>query len=360
MSKKLLYIAPLYRGRSPGQRFRFEQFMPHLTENGYEVTYSNILNENDDKLFYSKGKLWFKLWIGLKGILIRCRDLVRLKKFDVVIVYREAQFLGNTFFERKIAKSKVPMIFDFDDAIWLNDTSAANAKLKWLKKPEKTNKIVQYANVTIVGNKYLKEYALKYSNSVEIIPTCINTDIFKNGKKEVSDTVVIGWTGSLTTLKHLKQAEPVLRELKNKYANKISFLVIGDIFEPFDTVEAEFVKWNKETEIDDLSKIDIGIMPLPNDEWSMGKCGFKGLQYMSLGKPAVMSPIGVNTEIIEHKVNGFLASTNSEWIEYLSELIESAELRKTIGAKGKETVIEKFSVASQKQLFLEIIEKLTS
>jgi glycosyltransferase involved in cell wall biosynthesis len=123
-------------------------------------------------------------------------------------------------------------------------------------------------------------------------------------------------------------------------------------------LDIQVIKWNLNTEIDDLSEIDIGIMPLPDDEWSKGKCGFKGLQYMAMEIPTVMSAVGVNKEIIEDGSNGFLASTENEWIEKLSLLIESKELRNKFGVNGRKTVVEKYSVYSQKQRYLDDFSEL--
>ncbi len=357
MKKKLLYIAPHRPGRSPGQRFRFEQFLPHLKADGFSVTYSYILNARDDQRFYAPGNLLYKLWIGLKGFLIRLRDLLRLGKFDVVIVYREAHFLGNTFFEKRLAKSRVPFIFDFDDAIWLNDTSEGNAKLGWLKKPEKTADIIALADTTIVGNAYLAAYARQYSPRVQIIPTTIDTQYYRN-YPQTKNGIVIGWTGSSTTLKHLKSAEEVFRILHAKYGQTISFLHIADEQASFEAIPMEFHPWCKETEIQDLSRIDIGIMPLPDDQWSKGKCGFKGIQYMSLGKPVVLSPVGVNKDIVEDGVNGFLATNPEEWVNKLSQLIDSKELREQLGKKAKECIESRYSVNAQKEAFLQVLNAL--
>lgn len=360
LKKKLLYIAPHRPGRSPGQRFRFEQYQDFLEEKGFEITYSFIVNAWDDRILYSKGRYCLKLWIALKAIIIRLYDWMRCGKYDVVLIYREANFLGNIFFEKRFAASKVPVLFDFDDAIWLNDVSDGNKNLKWLKRPEKTAEIVALSHLVIVGNQYLASYARQYNNKVTIIPTSVNTDYHKMKPYHKNGSVCIGWTGSSTTIKHFEEARPFLKQLKVKYGNKVSFKVIVDI--PINDHELGFSStiWSADSEIDELNAIDIGIMPLPDDKWSKGKCGFKGIQYMALAKPTVMSPVGVNTEIIEDGENGFLAATADEWIVKLSQLIESEELRERLGKNGQQTIVDKYSVDIQKQALLEAIESVLS
>jgi glycosyltransferase involved in cell wall biosynthesis len=355
LKHKLLYIAPHRPSRSPGQRFRFEQYLEFLQQNGFEVTYSYLVNSWDDRILYQKGKYLAKIWIGLKGYLVRLYDVLRMNRFDVVLIYREAHFIGTTFFEWCFSKSRAALVFDFDDAIWMNDVSEGNNNLSWLKKPAKTGQISSLANLVIVGNSYLAQYARQTNEQVMVIPTAIDTRIYTYRIKENSNPLIIGWIGSLTTIKHFQEAIPFLLEIKKKYNNYIAFKVIVDIDYRLPELGLVSTKWSKETEIEELEKIDIGIMPLPNDEWSKGKCGFKGIQYMSLGIPTIMSPVGVNVDIIRHGENGFLASTNQEWFHCLTQLIESPELRLKFGKAGCETIDKHFSVHSQEQVMLELL-----
>ncbi|MGE4287464.1 MAG: glycosyltransferase family 4 protein [Salinivirgaceae bacterium] len=358
MKTKLLYIAPHRPGRSPGQRFRFEQFMAHLREQGFDITYSFLLNSIDDKIFYQKGNYLVKLFIGLKGLLIRTRDWLRAGRFDIILVYREAHFIGTTFFEKRFARSRAKLVFDFDDAIWLNDTSEANSNLSWLKKPEKTGEIIQLSDLVIAGNKYLADYARIFTNDVIIIPTSIDTNYHKPQPLAKNNPVCIGWTGSSTTIKHFQDALPWLSRLKEKYGNNITFKVIVDAKMSWPELGIISTQWNKRTEIQELNTIDIGIMPLPDDPWSRGKCAFKGLQYMALEKPAVMSPVGVNNDLIIDNENGFLAADENEWISKISALIESEGLRIRIGKAGRKTVVDSYSVEVQKVILCDILKSL--
>ncbi len=358
--KKILAIVQHRKGRSPGQRFRFEHFIPVLKANGYEIIFSNIISEKDDQIFYSKGKYFAKLLIVIKSFRHRLKDLKKAKTFDAVFIYREAFMLGTTYFEKRLSKLNVPLVFDFDDSIWLNDTSEGNQNLAWMKKPKKTADICRFSNLVMVGNQYLADYASKFNKNVSVVPTTINTDYHKPLKERtISDKICIGWTGTTTTLKHYDTAIPVLKKIKEKYDDKVYFKVIVNSEEWNRDFEVKLVKWSKENEIEELCEFDIGIMPLPDDDWSKGKCGFKGIQCMALEMPVIMSPVGVNTNIIDNKKNGFLADTEEEWFEYLCQLIDSFELRQQIGKAARKTIIEKYSVKVWEKKVLNIFNKIT-
>lgn len=358
--KKVLLVLPHRLDRSPGQRFRIEQYLRFLEQNGYEFTVSNIISKEDDQIFYNAGHYFSKFRIFFKSFCHRIKDIRKADDFDIIFIYREAIMLGTTYFERKFSKSKAKIIFDFDDSIWLNDVSDGNKNLKWLKRPSKTKTICKYSDTIFAGNAYLANFAAKYNSNVKIIPTTIDTDYHLNKNKKTSEKICIGWTGTSTTLKHLEFALPVLEKIKAKYGEKIIFKVIVNTQYEIENLGIKATPWSLKTEIEDLSEINIGIMPLPDDEWANGKCGFKGIQYMSLEIPTIMSPVGVNTEIISDGENGFLADGLDEWLEKLSILIENPDLREKMGKAGRKTVIEKYSVESQKSNYLKYFDELIS
>jgi glycosyltransferase involved in cell wall biosynthesis len=254
-----------------------------------------------------------------------------------------------------MAKSKARLIFDFDDSIWLPNISGGNRSLEFLKRPEKTKEILSVCDFVIAGNKYLKDYASNYCKNVEIIPTTI--DMTYHVKKDsVKERICIGWTGTETTIPHFLYIKEQLEKIYKKYGDKIYFKLIADKYTSIPELNLETTFWKKEIEIEQLSEIDIGIMPLPDNEWTRGKCGFKGLQYMSLGIPTIMSPVGVNSEIIKHGENGFLARNSEEWEMYLSLLIEDRLLQKKLGASAQKTVEEKYSVKANEFRYLNVFK----
>jgi len=359
MKKRILYIVPHRLGRSPGQRFRCEHYLGHLRDAGYQVTYSNLLGPWDDRMFYQRGKYVPKLWIFLKANVVRCLDVVRSFRYSHIFIYREAIMTGSIFYERAMKLGKAKMVFDFDDSIWLKDTSPGNERLSWLKRPGKTADICALSDLVIVGNTYLDSYARSYCNNVAIIPTTIDTDYHRHPTGyTVNHRVCIGWTGSETTLKHFTSITSVLGRIKSMFGSRVYFKLINNAPYFNEELDLAWTPWSVDTEIEELASIDIGIMPLPDDEWSRGKCGFKGLQYMGLGIPTVMSPVGVNTDIITDGVNGYLASTDEEWIEKLSLLVNDGALRVAIGQAGQLTVREKYSIKANKDKYIDLIDSL--
>ena len=348
---KILFLTLHRKERSPGQRFRHEQYLEFLEENGYEIMYSNLLTAKKDKIFYGPGNTLKKIGIGLSSILLRIKDLIRANSFDYIFVYRDAFFFG-ILFEWLFRKSKAKLIFDFDDSIWLQDENPNQSIFQKLKNPSKTATIISYCDLVIAGNEYLANYARQHNENVEIIPTTIDLNEYTKVDVTKSDKVCIGWSGSFSTIKHFESATEALKLIKNKYQDKVYFKVIGDGNYRNDTLEIEGLPWKADTEIKDLCEIDIGIMPLPDDDWSKGKCGLKGLQYMALEIPAIMSHVGVNSDIIEDGVNGFLAGSTEEWVEKVSLLIDDPVLREQIGKAGSITVRNDFSVEANKHKWL--------
>jgi glycosyltransferase involved in cell wall biosynthesis len=359
MNKKILFLANHRKDRSPSQRFRYEQYLDYFKENGYDCDLVPLLNEQDDKLFYSKGNWIQKLILVIRCFIKRLKDVKSANNYDIVFIQREVFFTGTTYFEKKLSNLPVKVIFDFDDSIWLPNVSLGNKKLEWLKNYDKTKTLIGLADVVIAGNQYLANYASQFNKNAHIIPTTIDTSYHKNKKeKKLDHRICIGWTGTATTIKHFEIAIPVLIKLKEKYKDRVYFKVIGESQYTNKDLNIKGIQWNLNTEIEDLTELDIGIMPLPNDQWTKGKCGFKGLQYMALEIPTIMSPVGVNKEIIEDGVNGFLANTDDEWMTKISKLIESEALRQQIGAKGRETIIETYSVEANKEKYLNKIQDI--
>ena len=356
---KILFVAAHRPNRSPSQRYRFEQYFDFLNKNGYEYELSYIIDEHDDDVFYSKGHLFKKLLIVVKSIIKRLKDVKRANNFDIVFVQREAFMTGITFFEKQFSKSKARLVFDFDDSIWLMDTSKANKKWEWMKSEQKTSRIISHSHLVFAGNQYLGDYAKRFNRNVKVVPTTIDTEFHKRDQFYVNNPkICIGWSGSVTTIKHFENAIPVLKKIKTKYGDTVCFKIMGDATYENEELEIKGIAWSSETEAAVISTFDIGIMPLPNDQWVKGKCGLKGLSYMSLEVPTIMSNIGVNPEIIEDGVNGFLADSEEEWINKISLLIESFELRKKLGENARKTVLERYSTESQKHNYLNYFNEL--
>ena len=355
----VLFIAIHRPNRSPSQRYRFEQYIPYLQSKGWVCEQFYLISKWDDRFYYAQGKALIKAFIAIK---VTCKLLVRLyfgRRTDVCFIQREAYMMGTSFFEKQFTK-RSKLIYDFDDSIWMNTVSKSNRVFSFLKNAKKVNRIIRFSDQVIVGNSYLADYARQFNENVRVIPSTIDTAVYTSKDIANDSVIVIGWSGSFSTIEHFKTIEPVLFKLKQHYGSQVRFMVIGDesYFNP--NLNISGVAWNADSEVSDLHKMDIGIMPLPDDEWTRGKCAMKGLQYMGAGIPTVMSPVGVNSQVIQDGENGFLASTDEEWFLKLSALIDSIELRKKMAAMGRETIEKNFSVKANASLYLETLNGLVN
>ena len=354
---KVLAIVPSLYDTSPGQRFRLEQWEPILERGGVDIEYSPFETEELRRVLYQSGHMLQKVGAVTRNMGRRRKELDSIRDFDLVYVFREAALLGPPWFERKIARSGVPMVFDFDDAVFVAYRSPSNGYLSYLKFPQKTGEICRLSAHVMAGNQYLADYASQFNQNVTIIPTTIDTqkyrEVERNGEPEI---VTIGWSGSFSTVQHLDTIREVLQDLARD--EKFRLRVIGTPEYQLDGVDVEAMQWKADTEIDDLGKIDIGLMPLPDDKWSKGKCGLKALQYMALGIPTICSPVGVNSTIITDGENGFIADTKEEWIAKLKSMLRSPELRRRIGSAGRRTVEGEYSAMAQAPRVFEIFKSV--
>ena len=351
----ILFLVPYPMKHAPSQRFRVELFLPELDKKGICYSVQSFLDENAWEQLYKGGSMLQKGYGVAKGFARRSKKILfGLKKFDYVFIHREASPLGPPVFEWLISKIfKKKIIYDFDDAIWIPNTSKENKIVSWVKAFWKVKFICRWSYKVVGGNDYLCDFALEHNKQVIKIPTCVDTVGQHNRlKDQQTKKVVIGWTGSHSTMKFLDELVPVLAIVKQKYP--VEFVVISNKSPQFELAGLRYIPWNESTEVEDLLKINIGLMPLDPDPWCEGKCGFKLIQYLSLGIPAVASPVGVNRDIIEQGINGFLCNTNDEWIQALSFLIENPAVRATMGKAGREKIEREFSIQSQMGKFLHL------
>ncbi len=305
-------------------------------------------------VLYQQGHLFRKAWGVVKGFLRRGLHVWQARQASYILLHREATPLGPPVVEWLLAKLfRKKIIYDFDDAIWLPNTSGANRMVARLKWPGKVARICRWSYKVSGGNEYLCHYAARYNDCVVLNPTTIDTVYRHNRcKDQQTEMPVIGWTGSHSTLPFLEPLCPVLQKLAAHHTFRV--VVIADRPPAFHLDNLTFVPWRESSEIEDLLQINIGLMPLTEDSWAEGKCGFKALQYLALGIPAVISPVGVNRQIVETGVNGYLCTTQQEWYDALARLITDPPLRAAMGAAGRRKVEANFSVKSNQDNFLNL------
>lgn len=358
--KKVLFMVPYPLGEAPSQRFRFEQYFSVLPANSIEFDVQTFLTRASWRVFYKPGKITKKAAALGIGFCRRIVGTIGVWKYDFVFIHREVAPIGPPIFEWVIANIfRKKIIYDFDDAIWLTDNRSESLLTRTLKNRRKVSTICRMAYRVSCGNAYLASFARQYNNSVTFNPTTLDTDRLRNINLDQSrgsdQLLTIGWTGSHSTLKYLEAIEPILQRIERGYPD-VNFVFIADRPPRLNLSRMTFVRWNAETEVNDLMKIGIGLMPLPDDEWSKGKCGFKILQYMSLGIPSVSSAVGVNREIVKQDVNGFLCYTDDDWFRHIQSLIDNPLLRQRFGTAGRDTVLQHYSVNSNTATFLSLFE----
>jgi glycosyltransferase involved in cell wall biosynthesis len=356
--KNVLFVVPYPIGKSPSQRFRFEQYLHLLNEHHYIIIHP-FWSEKAWEILYKKAGTFVRISGLAAGMIRRLLLLFTLRKYDLIFIHREATPIGPPIWEwiaARICGKKI--IYDFDDAIWMPDKTDETWFIKLLKWRSKVGLICHLSFKVSCGNKFLASYAFRFNANVVVNPTTIDTqnrhnpELFK-GRDELDEQIVIGWTGSNSTIKYLSLIEEPLKKIERTFPSVV-IRIIADKKPDLNFISLNFVPWNVETEIQDLMMIDIGIMPLPDDEWSKGKCGFKALQYLALQIPAVVSAVGVNNEIVEHGVNGLLCSTRSDWEAALVKLIQDRSLRQQMGARGRTKVNSHYSVSSNSDNFLSL------
>lgn len=350
----LLVITP-YPFLSADTRYRISQYIPGLEKAGWQVAVRPFMNDVLFKIYNSPGHRVETIGRTSTRILSRLGDCMQAGKYDVIFLHKEAFMFGPPIFESLIRSQNKRIIYDMDDAFWTHPPQYPQIGHAF-RDPGRIGKIIKMSKHILAGNDFLADYARRYNHHVTLFPTVLDTSRYLQREEIPNNEITIGWVGRWSSSPYLEKLYPVFEELSTRFKNvTIRFVGSGEGANP-QNINLLCTPWRLETEIEDIAAFDIGIMPLPDDEYSKGKCGFKLLQYMALGIPAVASPIGVNSRIITDSVNGFHASTPSEWIEKLAILIQNPDLRKTIGNTARRTVIERYSLQNNLPILLQILE----
>jgi glycosyltransferase involved in cell wall biosynthesis len=349
---KILFLVPAPLHISPGQRFRFEHYILQENTRGFTFTIKPFYSRKAWNIIHKPKHLFDKIAGIATGIFKRYASLFSISKYDYVYIYREAVVVGPPILEWLIAKVfRKKIIYDFDDAIWVSTASASNPGAALVKCTWKVANICRMSSIVTTGNEYLGDYARQYCNDVRVIPTVVNTETRHRFKKNQSDQpLTIGWTGTFTNFPYLEKVNPVINKLREQF--NFRYLIIADKDPGFSGVEYDYIKWNLQTEIEDLLQINIGLMPLDNTAIELGKCAFKAIQYMSLGIPPVVSPVGANVKVITDGVNGYWAENEEAWYRHLSFLLSNPETRCKMGDYARNHIVTNYSVtATEKNFF---------
>lgn len=331
-------------------RVRFYQYLDYLNNNGISVNTSPLFSNKYLDNLYKNKNIFFEV---LNGYIHRFFKLFFISKYDLIILEKELFPYFPPFFEYLIKFFKIPFIVDYDDAIFHNYDLNRNKLIKFILR-DKIDKVMKYSSVTITGNQYLADRAINAgSQRVQIIPTVVDTTRYNISNSVNNDLPIIGWIGSPQTSHYLYELIPVFNKLNKILPCRI--VAIGANSSDFVNTIIETYPWNFSSEVSEIQKFNIGIMPLLDTPWEKGKCGYKLIQCMACGIPVVASNIGVNTTLVTNNYDGFLVNSNEEWFLRLKDLLIDKENRIKMGERGREKIIQKYSLQSQTNIFLKTI-----
>lgn len=342
---KVLALSPIPE-EGAGCRFRVSQYIPYLRSAGFDVTVSPFYSREYFGFIYRPGNYLRKATGFVALTWRRFRELFSIRQYDLVLLYREAIPIGPPLVERWIKRLGIPIVYDFDDAIFLPAVSEANKAFSFLKSPKRASQILKISDQVSVGNEFLASYARRFNSHVTVIPTAVDTNRFaprRDAPPAVGRTLVVGWIGSPTTFQYLEGLKAVLATVAARHPFTLKVSGAGRPVD-FSGVDVEVVPWSMADEVKLFNTCDIGVYPLTDDDWSRGKCGFKAIQCMACGVPVVAAAVGVNREIITHGVDSMLASTPQEWIDHLSRLLTDADLRQRMAIAGRRTIQARYSL----------------
>lgn len=334
-------------------RFRMAQFVDPLRKQGIELTIAPFLEGTQFREFYAGHGIAGKA-AGLVGPLFRrIAGIPGAGKYDLLFIQREAMFFGPGIFEWIYQNvGNVPMILDLDDATYVPYVSPSYGRVgSFFKFFGKTDNLIKRADLVICGNRFIADYVESKGADAIVIPTVVDTQVFTPIEK-TSEIPVIGWIGTHSTFPFLETLFPVFARLAKTQRFKLRIVGAGKKDVNIDGVETENIDWSIDREVADFQSFDIGLYPITvsssaNEQWILGKSGFKAIQYLAVGVPFVMSPVGVCAEIGEVNATHFNAVSPEDWYNSLSKLISNAELRRSMGANGRKYSLDHYSVPVQ-------------
>lgn len=340
---EVLTLIPNKYGFSPGQRSSIELWERVLAPAGIRLHWAPFETDRLRGLLYQPGHTLAKAAEMVRGYVERLRTLRRLKDYDAVFVYREAALLGPAWLEKMIARRGLPIIYQLDDPLYVPYRSPSNGLFSYLKFFGKVAEICRLSKVVIVNSSHHREFASRYNSNVWQVPSVVDTSQYVfEPQPEHPERVAIGWSGSPTTVGNLRLIAEPLRALARRVDHDV-YLIGGTQFD-LPGVRYAAQQWRAETEIEDLRRMHVGMVPLPVNEWNKRKFYMKTAQYMALGIPPVCTPLGSNPEVVEHGVTGFMANGDAEWVEYLELLIRDATLRRQMSERAARVAQENYSL----------------
>lgn len=335
-----------YPVEAAATRFRMIQFIEPLAQQGIELSVYPFIDSRLQESLYQRSQWPRTAWGLALASLGRVRELWRARKADVLFVQREAMMFGPPVIEwLSINLHDCPMVLDLDDATYVSYKSPTYGRLgSMLKWFSKTDDLIRWSRLVTCGNREIAAYVSSKGREAVVIPTVVDTASFQPliGRPE-NDVPVIGWIGTHSTFPYVKTIFPVLERLARERRFRLRLVGTGEVAIAIPGVDIENLPWKLERDIADFQTLDVGLYPIIADDWSVGKSCFKAIQYMAVGVPFVVSPVGVCQEIAEPEHTHFVARNEDEWYEHLSRLLSDAALRRRMGEAGREYAVKHYS-----------------
>ncbi len=359
---KILALAS-YPNEAACTRYRLQQFVQPLADRGITMTVRPFMDSELFDSLYKHGS-WLRTAAGLiKSGLLRLQDLAGATNADVIFVQREAMLVGPPAIEWLThSVLRRPMVLDLDDATYVPYTSPTYGRFtKALKFFGKTDYLIRWSRTVVCGNQTIAEYVSSKGGHSEIIPTVVDLEKFRPRESRGESVPVLGWVGSHSTFPFLESILPALAELAKSNSFKLKIVGSGRANVSVPGVEVENLEWNLEREVEDFRSIDIGLYPLSaENNWATGKSGFKAIQWMAVGIPYVVTPIGAAGDIGEANVTHYFASTHDEWIAKLKLLLADAQNRRAMGEAGRQHALAHFSLETQADKLARVLRAAAS
>lgn len=342
-------------------RYRLYQFVEPLEQKGIELNVQPFLDSETFKRIYKGGSQTAKVQGLISSVSRRFFQIFEARKYDIVLVQREAMIFGPAIFENLFKKiGGCPLVLDLDDATYIKYISPTFGKIgSLLKFQGKTDNLIKEAETVICGNRFIAQYVAEKGTEAVVVPTVVDTEKFRPVEKK-NAIPIIGWIGTHSTFPFLEAIFPVLEKLAQKHKFILKIVGAGRSEINIKDVTVENIEWELSREIEDFQSFDIGLYPITtsssaNEEWLMGKSGFKAIQYLAVGVPFVVTPFGVTSEIGKCGETHFEAVTPEDWYNHLDVLISDAALRTETGKKGRDFSLRNFTLDRQSQKIAKIL-----
>lgn len=347
--RSILVLCPFPEGVAAGQRLKYEQYFEDWRAHGFDIHVSPYMDMDMWNAAYVPKRYAAKGRGVLLGEARRLRDLVSVDQYDLTYVFMNVSPIGTTLFERVVRERAKRLIFDLEDNVLvgqqLDTKSSPNPLARFLKNPNKARYLVETSDHVITSSPFLNDdcVGINRHRACTYISSSVDTDRFVPAERYTNEsTVTIGWTGTFSSRPYLDLLRNVFLELSHRVRFRLR--VIGNFEWSLPGVDVEVIQWTKEREVADLQGIDIGVYPLPTDDWVLGKSGLKAIQYMAFGIPTVATNVGTTPRIIRDGENGLLVRSDAEWVDALERLVLDADLQRRLGTQARADAVAHYSV----------------